>query len=109
MSPYPDLAPFTYLALMVFVAAPFVWKWRDRNLPLHRRMAPAFLAMGAVAIPFIIWDVLVTEAGHWSFSNTYTIGWRIAGLPIEEVLFFVVVPLTALLVWETVGYFLRRR
>lgn len=103
------MAQFTYLALMVFVAAPFLWKFRDRNLKLHARLLPAFLAMALVAVPFVVWDVMVTEAGHWSFSDIYTLGFRIAGLPFEEVLFFIVVPLTAILVWETVGYFMRRR
>lgn len=100
---------FTYLALMVVVAAPFLWKYRDRNLPLHRRLRPAIAAMLIVAVPFVVWDVAVTAAGHWSFSDAYTIGWRLAGLPIEEILFFVVVPLTSILVWDTVGYFMRRR
>jgi lycopene cyclase domain-containing protein len=100
---------FTYLALMALVAAPFLWKYRDRNLSLHRRMRPALAAMLLVAVPFLVWDVIVTAAGHWSFSEVYTIGWRIAGLPFEEVLFFVVVPLTSILVWETAGYVTRRR
>lgn len=100
---------FTYLALMAFVAAPFLWKFRDANLPLSRNLLPAVAAMLIVAVPFIVWDIVVTAAGHWSFSDVYTIGWRIAGLPLEELLFFVVVPLTSVLVWDTVGYFLRRR
>lgn len=103
------MASYTYLALIVLVAAPFLWKFRDRNLPLSRRLFPALAAMLIVAVPFLVWDVAVTAAGHWSFSDLHTVGWRIAGLPIEEILFFVVVPLTSILVWDTVGYFLRRR
>ena len=103
------MASFTYLALMAFVAAPFLWKFRDPNLPLSRRLGTAVAATLLVALPFVVWDIAVTAAGHWSFSDTYTLGWRIAGLPLEEWLFFIVVPLTSILVWDTVVYFLRRR
>jgi lycopene cyclase domain-containing protein len=103
------MSQLTYLALMVLVAAPYLWKSRDRNLPLHRRQRSALLAMALVALPFVIWDVLATDAGHWRFSPEYTLQLRIVNLPLEEVLFFVVVPLTSILVWETTGYLMRRK
>lgn len=103
------MTQLTYLALMVFVAAPYLWKSRDRNLPLHRQQRSALRATALVAVPFVIWDILATDAGHWSFSPEYTLHLRIVNLPLEEVLFFVVVPLTSILVWETTGYFMRRK
>ena len=54
----------------------------------------------AVMIPYIIWDVLVTGS-HWHFNKTYTLDFRLFGLPIEEWLFFITVPFGCLLVWET--------
>jgi lycopene cyclase domain-containing protein len=94
---------------MLLVAAPFLWKFRDRNLHLHRRLSSALFATILVAIPFLIWDFIVTAAGHWAFSPQYTLEFRIVNLPLEEVLFFLVVPMTSILVWETVGYFLRQK
>ena len=55
---------------------------------------------GIVMIPYIIWDALVTGS-HWWFNETYTLDFRLFGLPIEEWLFFVTVPFGCLLVWET--------
>jgi len=66
------------------------------------------LAMLSVAAASIKKDVVVTAAGHWSFSPRYTLGIMIINLPVEEVLFFVVVPLTSILVWETVGWLVKR-
>ncbi|MBE0644156.1 MAG: lycopene cyclase domain-containing protein [Bacteroidetes bacterium] len=103
------MAKFTYLALMLLVAAPYLWKFRDRNLPLFGNNRSALLAMTLVAVPFVVWDIYATEAGHWSFSTLYTLQFRIVNLPLEEVLFFIVVPLTSILVWETVGYLMRRK
>lgn len=99
---------YTYLVLMALILLPFLVKFRDRNMPLHRNARHALAATGIVAVPFIVWDVIVTEAGHWSFSDTYTTGIRIINLPFEEVLFFMTVPLAAVLVWETVGYYVKR-
>ena len=55
---------------------------------------------GIVMIPYIIWDVLVTDS-HWWFNEAYTLDFRLLGLPIEEWLFFITVPFGCLLVWET--------
>ncbi|NTU46995.1 lycopene cyclase domain-containing protein [Candidatus Roizmanbacteria bacterium] len=51
------------------------------------------------SIPFLIWDVLVTARGHWSFNPDYITGIKLANLPIEEVLFFLLIPQSCLLIW----------
>lgn len=54
---------------------------------------PAFLkASILVGIPFIIWDILFTEYGIWWFNTDYTLGVSLAGLPLEEWLFFICIP-----------------
>jgi len=99
---------FVYMALIIFIGLPFIFKSHDPALPLHRRRGVALLATGIVAVPFLVWDVVVTDAGHWSFSSKYILGPKLLNLPIEEVLFFLVVPLAAILVWDTVGWVLRK-
>ncbi|EID52536.1 lycopene cyclase domain-containing protein [Saccharomonospora xinjiangensis] len=62
---------------------------------LVRALAPALL--------FLAWDVVAIGAGVWEISPVYTLGVRLApGLPVEEALFFVTIPLCALLTFETV-------
>lgn len=56
-------------------------------------------AIMAVALPFLVWDQLVTDR-WWSFNNQYILGIKVAALPIEEVLFFLVVPWSCLIIWE---------
>ena len=99
---------FVYIALILFIGLPFLFKMNDPALPLRGRKRDALLAMALVAFPFLVWDVAVTAAGHWSFSTKYTMGVTLINLPIEEVLFFVVVPLTGILVWETIGWLLKQ-
>lgn len=49
----------------------------------------ANLVVGTV---FILWDIYYTHLGVWGFNPTYLMGYYIAGLPIEEILFFICIP-----------------
>jgi lycopene cyclase domain-containing protein len=53
------------------------------------------------AIPFLLWDALVTGA-HWHFNPLYVSGIKIINLPIEEILFFITVPFACLFTWEMI-------
>ena len=45
-----------------------------------------------VSIPFIIWDIIFTSNGVWGFNEKHIAGLYIFNLPIEEVLFFIIIP-----------------
>jgi len=99
---------FVYTGVILFIGLPFLLKMNDPNLPLHKNKIQALKAMALPALVFIVWDILVTDL-HWSFNDRFILGVKIMNLPLEEVLFFVFVPLTSILLYETVGYFLGRR
>ena len=44
------------------------------------------------ALFFIIWDMLFTQWGVWSFNPTYLTGLYFYRLPVEEILFFFCIP-----------------
>ncbi len=52
-----------------------------------------------VSATFILWDAWAVSRGHWSFNGWYVTGARIAGMPPEELLFFISVPIAMLYVW----------
>ncbi len=62
----------------------------------------AFAAVISTAIPFLIWDSIVTYE-HWYFNDAYTLPVRIFNLPIGEILFFITVPLACLFTWEMIS------
>ncbi len=71
---------------------------------VYRRPRRTLLAVAPVAVPFLGWDILATEHGVWRFDSRQVIGFTVpGGLPIEEVLFFVVIPLCGLLTYEGVA------
>lgn len=74
-----------------------------------RRLPVLFGAIGCAAAPFVVWDVLATHAGQWHFDRGQVLGVRMAGLPVEEWAFFIVIPFAAIASYEAVGALLRRR
>lgn len=64
------------------------------------RLARAVLP---VAVPFVAWDVAAIAAGVWRYNPRYVTGVTLPlSLPLEEALFFLVVPVCAVLTFETV-------
>jgi lycopene cyclase domain-containing protein len=58
---------------------------------------------------FLAWDLSAHARGHWWFDERYVLGPRLLGLPLEEWLFFAVVPMCGLLTYEAVSTVLDRR
>jgi len=51
---------------------------------------------------YIVWDFYFTLKGVWSFNDYYITGIKIINLPIEEVLFFFVVPYCCVFIYECI-------
>ncbi|MDT5010538.1 MAG: hypothetical protein QOH57_2155 [Mycobacterium sp.] len=72
-----------------------------------RRTARAVLP---VAVLFLIWDALAIAADVWTYNPQYITGVHVGfGIPIEELLFFIVIPLCGLLTLNAVTAMLARR
>jgi lycopene cyclase domain-containing protein len=70
------------------------------------RAARAVLPVGAV---FVLWDVVAIANHLWTYNPAYVTGVNIPfRMPIEEVLFFLVIPLCALLTYNAVSAILNR-
>jgi lycopene cyclase domain-containing protein len=69
---------------------------------VYRQWRRLLLTLAPVTAVFVTWDVLATRAGHWSFDAGQVLTPRLAGLPLEELAFFVVIPLCAVLGYEAV-------
>ncbi|MFG1798261.1 lycopene cyclase domain-containing protein [Nocardia sp. NPDC049149] len=69
---------------------------------VYRRPRLLLSALAPLAV-FIIWDLLAIAGQVWNFNERYIIGLRLPGaMPIEELLFFMVVPLCGLLTFVAV-------
>jgi lycopene cyclase domain-containing protein len=93
---------FTYLLLLIgSISVPLIQSFDKRKQYSHKikYILPAILI---TSIFFLIWDINFTEAKIWSFNTKYTLGKSFKGLPIEEWLFFLVVPYCCIFIYEIV-------
>jgi len=99
----------TYLAVLAACLAGALWLEPVRRVNVLRRWRRLALTIAIVVVAFGTWDALAIRAGHWSFDPHQITGVRLPGhVPIEEVLFFVVVPLCTICGFEAVRGVLRR-
>jgi lycopene cyclase domain-containing protein len=100
----------TYLAVLAGCAAGALWLEPALRVGVLRRWRRLALTAVPVAALFVGWDLAAIHAGHWTFDPGQLIGvWLPGGLPLEEVLFFFVVPVCAVLGYEAVRQVLGRR
>ena len=97
------MSQLTYLALLVgclVVTAPLELFLRVGVYARWRRLLVAVLPEFVV---FVVWVLYAIDQGHWKYDAELTLGVRLpGGIPVEEVLFFLVVPLCSVLALEAV-------
>ena len=67
------------------------------------------LTLLPVLVVFTAWDVLAIRAGHWAYDPRQTTGLHVGNVPLEELLFFLVIPTCSILSLEAVRSVRRRR
>ena len=93
----------TYLAVLGGCLLGALWLEPALRVGVVRRWRRLALTVLPVAVVFVAWDLAAIAAGHWHFDPAQTVGVLLpGGLPLEELLFFLVVPVCAILGFEAV-------
>ncbi len=87
---------YTYLAVDFFaVIICFIFSFHTKIR--FDKLFTAFIKTALiVGIPFCIWDIWFAQKAVWWFNDTYILGIRFWGLPLEEYLFFICIPFSCL-------------
>ena len=93
----------SYLAVLAFCLLGTLPLELWLGVRVYRRPRRLLLTLLPVVAVFYLWDVYAIAAEHWSFDPAQTVGLVLpGGVPLEELLFFVVVPTCAVLAFEAV-------
>ncbi len=97
-----------FLVLFASFFFPFILSF-SKKISFYKNPLRLLLALIIPAAIYIFWDVLATKAGHWSFNEKYVTGIFVFNLPLEEILFFFVIPFCSLFLWESVKFIKRQK
>jgi lycopene cyclase domain-containing protein len=99
-----------YLGVLLGCLAGALWLEPILRVGVLRRWRRLLLTLLPVVVVFTAWDLAAIAAGYWTFDPKQTTGVLLPGrLPLEELLFFLVVPVCAVLGFEAVRTVLARR
>lgn len=99
----------SYLLVLAGCLVSAIWLEPVLKVNVLRRWRRLLLTLLPVVVVFVLWDLGAIAAGHWTFDPEQTTGIVFpGGLPVDELLFFVVVPVCAILGFEATRAVLRK-
>ena len=94
-----------YFKILIFsFILPFLFSFHPK-INFHKKWIPFFKANLITLIPFLIWDEIFTVKNIWGFNNEHLSGIYLSKLPIEEVLFFIIIPYCCIFTYEVIKQF----
>jgi lycopene cyclase domain-containing protein len=94
---------FTYVTVLAACLAGALWLEPVLHIHVLRRWRRLLVTVAVIVIVFGGWDVAAIAAGHWSYDPNQILRVRLPGrLPLEELLFFIVVPICTICGFEAV-------
>jgi lycopene cyclase domain-containing protein len=94
---------FGYMAMLIFTICGSFWLEIVLKVGVLRRAKLAAFSILPIAALFIAWDAYAVRLGHWFFDRKQIVGiFGPFNIPLEEYLFFIVVPMAALMTIEAV-------
>lgn len=109
MSLEMELSNWSYVAMLLFVILGSWWLEFAFKIKVLRRPLLLAKAIIPVSIFFLAWDAFAIYQAHWTFDPGQILG--IIGpfnIPLEEYLFFIIIPIAVILTLEGVKTILHR-
>jgi len=95
---------FVYLALEIgAILIPLIYSY-DRKLQFYLKLKAVVISLLCIGLVYIAGDIIFTKYGIWGFNPKYHSGILLLNLPLEEWLFFVVIPYASLFLHDTLIY-----
>lgn len=81
-----------YFKVLLFsFIIPFIFSFHQK-IKFYKFFKQIAASLSLIGFIFIIWDIYFTKIGVWGFDKTHHSSIMLYNLPLEEVLFFLVIP-----------------
>lgn len=89
-----------YVAVLIGIFLASAWLEIVVRTRVFARWRRLFLALAGTIVPLVLWDWYAISADHWHFHKMT--GLQLGIVPLEELAFFIVVPIAGILSLEAV-------
>jgi lycopene cyclase domain-containing protein len=97
---------YTYLFLnTITILGPLALSF-DKKVAFYKSWKNFGISMIVTSTIYILWDIWFTKINVWAFNPKYVIGSWIASLPLEEYLFFIIIPYACLFIYACLKAYL---
>ena len=97
------MARLSYVAILAFVLVGCLWLEVALRTRVLRRWRRLLLSVLPVDLVFFAWEAYAIAQAHWHFDLERILGVYLPGsVPLDEILFFIAIPLAAILTLEAV-------
>ena len=104
-----ELSNWSYVAMLLFVIVGSWWLEFAFKIKVLRRPRILISAIFPVSIFFLLWDAFAINQNHWTFDRNQILGiFGPLNIPLEEYLFFLIIPMAAVLTLEGVKVVMKR-
>jgi len=93
-----------FWVLLLSGIVPLIFSF-ERKIKFYTKWKYLLPSLIIVAIPYLIWDHIFTVNGYWGFNENYLQGIYLFSLPIEEVLFFIVIPYCCVFTYYSLKFY----
>jgi len=97
-----------FIILLIFLLFTLVLE-KTQHIHLYHNRQERFEIILIFFVVGVIWDSFAVYRGHWIFPKNKTIGITLGLLPLEEYLFFLILPYFVLTVYKFIDSKFRKR
>ena len=98
---------FYFILMLLTIAYPLAQSF-ERRIYYYKKWRLLFPSIILMMLLFIPWDICFTHWSIWHFNSDYICGIKVFLLPIEEWIFFIVVPFSCVFIHEVLNYFFNK-
>jgi len=99
---------YLYLGLLILsISYPLAQSFESR-IRFYKNWKPLFLSIFFMMVLFIPWDVWFASESIWWFKKEYILGIKFFNLPVEEWLFFIIVPYACVFIYEVLNFYVKK-
>ena len=96
---------YFYLVLMLLSVFYPLWRSFESKIRFYTKWGELFRSIFCMMLFFIPWDIHFTYHNIWHFNDKMTLGVDFLLLPLEEWLFFIIIPFCCVFIHEVLCYF----